>query len=55
LANIRCLCYYAQLLIESPARAVLHRFIDEWLPQVDALARGQRVRYALDVEPLDIG
>jgi primosomal protein N' (replication factor Y) len=47
--------YYAQLLIESPARAALHRFIDEWLPQVDALARGQRVRYALDVDPIDIG
>jgi primosomal protein N' (replication factor Y) len=47
--------YYAQLLIESPVRAALHRFIDEWLPQVDALARGQRVRYALDVDPIDIG
>jgi primosomal protein N' (replication factor Y) len=47
--------YYAQLLIESAARSALHRFIDEWLPQVDALARGQRVRYALDVDPIDIG
>jgi primosomal protein N' (replication factor Y) len=47
--------YYAQLLIESSARGALHRFIDEWLAQVDTLARGQRVRYALDVDPIDIG
>jgi primosomal protein N' (replication factor Y) len=47
--------YYAQLLIESAARAALHRFIDQWLPQVEALARSARVRYALDVDPIDIG
>jgi hypothetical protein len=32
----------------------LHRFIDDWLPRVEALARAQRVRYALDVDPIDI-
>jgi primosomal protein N' (replication factor Y) len=47
--------YHAQLMIESVARSELHRFIDEWLPSVDALARSHRVRYALDVDPLDIG
>lgn len=47
--------HHAQLLIESGARSTLHRFIDQWLPQVDALARGRRVRYALDVDPIDIG
>ena len=47
--------YYAQLLIESAARAALQRFIEAWLPQVDALARSGRVRYALDVDPIDIG
>ncbi len=45
---------YAQLLIESAERGPLHRFIDDWLPQVQDLARTHRVRYALDVDPLDI-
>ncbi len=46
--------YHAQLLIESADRGPLHRFIDDWLPQVEALARARRVRYALDVDPIDI-
>ncbi|HXL97610.1 MAG TPA: primosomal protein N', partial [Steroidobacteraceae bacterium] len=46
--------YHAQLLIESADRGPLHRFIDNWLPQVESLARAQRVRYALDVDPIDI-
>ncbi|MFI4868770.1 MAG: primosomal protein N' [Steroidobacterales bacterium] len=46
--------YHAQLLIESAERGPLHRFIDDWLPQVETLARAQRVRYALDVDPIDI-
>ncbi len=46
--------YYAQLLIESAERGPLHRFIHDWLPRVEALARARRVRYALDVDPIDI-
>jgi primosomal protein N' (replication factor Y) (superfamily II helicase) len=46
--------YHAQLLIESAERGPLHRFIDDWLPQVERLARAHRVRYALDVDPIDI-
>ena len=46
--------YHAQLLIESAERGPLHRFIDDWLPQVESLARTRRVRYALDVDPIDI-
>jgi primosomal protein N' (replication factor Y) len=46
--------YYAQLLIESSERTPLHRFIDEWLPLIERLARTRRIRYALDVDPLDI-
>lgn len=47
--------HYAQLLLESQARSTLHRFIEAWLPAVQELARTRRVRYALDVDPLDIG
>jgi primosomal protein N' (replication factor Y) len=46
--------HYAQLLLESRARAPLHRLLDEWLPRVAALPQARRVRYALDVDPLDI-
>jgi primosomal protein N' (replication factor Y) len=46
--------YHAQLLVESADRGPLHRFIDDWLPQVEMLARAQRVRYALDIDPIDI-
>jgi primosomal protein N' (replication factor Y) len=46
--------YHAQLLIESADRGPLHRFIDDWLPQVETLARTRRVRYVLDVDPIEI-
>jgi primosomal protein N' (replication factor Y) len=46
--------HYAQLLLESSERGALHRFIDAWLPELERLARSHRVRYALDVDPLDI-
>jgi len=46
--------YYAQLLLESPERAPLHRLLDGWLPLVAALPLARRVRYALDVDPIDI-
>ncbi|HEY5019919.1 MAG TPA: primosomal protein N', partial [Steroidobacteraceae bacterium] len=46
--------HYAQLLLESRERAALHRLLDQWLPRVAALPQARRVRYALDVDPLDI-
>jgi primosomal protein N' (replication factor Y) len=46
--------HYAQLLIECDERASLHRYIDEWLPHIERLARLRRVRYVLDVDPIDI-
>jgi primosomal protein N' (replication factor Y) len=46
--------YHAQLLIECAERATLHRFIDAWRAPIERLARAHRVRYALDVDPLDV-
>jgi len=46
--------HYAQLLLESRERGALHRLLDQWLPHVAALPQARRVRYALDVDPLDI-
>jgi primosomal protein N' (replication factor Y) len=46
--------HHAQLLVESTERAVLHRFLDHWLPAVEALPEARRVRWALDVDPLEL-
>jgi primosomal protein N' (replication factor Y) len=46
--------YRAQLLVESPQRATLHRFLTAWLPQVEALPDARRVRWSVDVDPLDV-
>ena len=46
--------HHAQLLVESADRAALHRFLDEWLPQIEPLPSAKRVRWALDVDPLEL-
>ena len=46
--------YHAQLLLESADRASLHRFLDAWLPALESLQSGRRVRWALDVDPIEL-
>jgi primosomal protein N' (replication factor Y) len=46
--------HYAQLLVETTARGELHRFLEQWLPLVERLPGARRVRWAIDVDPLDI-
>jgi primosomal protein N' (replication factor Y) len=46
--------YHAQLLLESADRAALHRFLAAWLPALETLPSGRRVRWALDVDPIEI-
>ena len=46
--------HHAQLLIETAGRGELHRFLDQWLPRVERLPAARRVRWALDVDPLDL-
>jgi primosomal protein N' (replication factor Y) len=46
--------HHAQLLIESTERSALHRFLAAWLPQIETLPAARRVRYALDVDPLEL-
>ena len=46
--------YHAQLLVESAARAPLHEFLEDWLPQVEALKSARRVRWSLDVDPIEL-
>jgi primosomal protein N' (replication factor Y) len=45
--------HHAQLLVESHERAPLQRFLQGWVAQLDALPTARRVRWALDVDPLD--
>jgi primosomal protein N' (replication factor Y) len=45
--------YYAQLLLDSRERGPLHRLLDQWLPLVAELPQARRVRFALDVDPID--
>ncbi len=46
--------FHAQLLVESADRPALHRFLDAWLAQVAGLPGARRVRWALDVDPLEL-
>ncbi|TAL89814.1 MAG: primosomal protein N' [Candidimonas sp.] len=44
----------AQLLVESPHRPVLQAFLTQWSAALPALAAKARVRYQLEVDPLEI-
>jgi primosomal protein N' (replication factor Y) len=46
--------YHAQLLIESADRSALHRFLDSWVSEIVQLPSSRRVRWALDVDPLEL-
>lgn len=46
--------HHAQLLVESPERAALHRFLDAWLPALESLPSARRVRWTLDVDPIEV-
>ncbi|HET7811382.1 MAG TPA: primosomal protein N' [Steroidobacteraceae bacterium] len=46
--------YHAQLLLEARERAPLHRALETWLPQVDAVKTPRDLRWSLDVDPLDL-
>lgn len=44
----------AHLLLRADSRSELQRFLRAWLPEVDGLSEGRRVRWALDVDPQDL-
>jgi primosomal protein N' (replication factor Y) (superfamily II helicase) len=46
--------YHAQILIEAADRAPLHRALNEWLPQVEALKPPRDLRWSLDIDPLEL-
>jgi primosomal protein N' (replication factor Y) len=46
--------HHAQLLVESKERGALHHFLEAWLPQLEQLPSGRKVRWALDVDPIEL-
>ena len=46
--------YRAQLFVKSAQRAVLHNLLSAWLNQVTESKIGQRVRWSLDIDPMDM-
>jgi primosomal protein N' (replication factor Y) len=47
--------FRGQLLLESARRGPLKSLLDEWLPRVAALPEARRVRFSIDVDPLEVG
>ena len=46
--------FRAHLLIETPARSTLQRFLKDWLPQVEKLRGPPGLRWSIDVDPLEL-
>jgi len=46
--------YRAQLLIHAPQRGALHRLLTPWLLQLEANKLGRKVRWSLDVDPIEM-
>jgi primosomal protein N' (replication factor Y) len=46
--------FRAHLLIESSNRGDLQRFLARWLPAVEDLPGAQRMRWSIDVDPLEL-
>jgi primosomal protein N' (replication factor Y) len=46
--------HHAQMLVESAQRGLLQGFLDEWVPRVSELPAPRSLRWALDVDPLDV-
>ncbi len=44
----------AQLLLESPQRAPLHKTLAEGLPQIQARSQTRGLRWSIDVDPVDL-
>jgi primosomal protein N' (replication factor Y) len=46
--------YRAQLLLHAPSHSPLQRVLARWVPQLETTPTARRVRWALDVDPLDL-
>lgn len=46
--------YRAQLLLQADRRRELHAFLNRWLEPVGALKSARKLRWSLDVDPIDL-
>jgi primosomal protein N' (replication factor Y) len=46
--------YRAQLLLQSPSRERLHQFLERWAPRLGGLEGARRVRWSLDIDPVEL-
>lgn len=46
--------YRAQLLLQSPRRAELQRLLQAWIPLLEKLKSARKVRWSLDVDPMEM-
>ncbi len=46
--------YRAQLLLQSPHRSELQRLLHAWIPLLEKLKLARRVRWSLDVDPMEM-
>lgn len=46
--------YRYQLLFQSGKRPALHRLLDELMPKIEQLKPGKKLRWSLDVDPVDL-
>ena len=46
--------YRAQLLLKSTTRPALHNCLSAWLPLIEELPEARKVRWSLDVDPMDM-
>jgi primosomal protein N' (replication factor Y) len=47
--------YRAQLLIQAAQRSELQQFLSVWIPQLESLKMGRKVRWSIDVDPMEMG
>jgi len=46
--------FRAQLLLHAPTHSPLQRLLARWLPAVEELPEARKVRWSLDVDPLEL-
>ena len=46
--------YHAQLLLQSPDRQALHRLLHALRPELEADTSARRVRWSVDVDPIEL-
>jgi primosomal protein N' (replication factor Y) len=46
--------FRAHLLVETPVRSTLQRFLAHWLPKVEDMPRPAGLRWSIDVDPLEV-